>query len=165
MKRNNLFLRQFPKQIKMLIGLFVVILSIGFFTGIRFVDYTTDSQPKGIEENYLGNEENDSAKVMKFKKSEQEILNLTHTHILSMSTIFFLLSGLAYFTKMNSLLKQIIMTEPLLAVLTTFGGIYLLWKGIMWMKYVIMISGLLMTISFLALVILILIEICAKNKS
>ena len=31
------------------------------------------------------------AEVMKFKKSEYEILNILHTHILSISVIFFLL--------------------------------------------------------------------------
>ena len=46
---------QFPKEIKLLITVFIITLSIGFYTSIRFVDDTSNSHPQGIEERYLGN--------------------------------------------------------------------------------------------------------------
>jgi hypothetical protein len=42
------------------------------------------------------------------------------------------------------------MIEPFLSIILTFGGIYLLWSGIAWFKYVIIFSGILMTFSFIS---------------
>ena len=61
----------FPKELKLLITAFIVVLSIGFYTGLLFVSETSSNSPDGIEEQYLGNEEDLDAKVMKFKKNEQ----------------------------------------------------------------------------------------------
>ena len=40
------------------------------------------------------------------------------------------------------------MIEPFVSIVFTFGGIYLLWSGITWFKYIIILSGTLMTFSF-----------------
>ncbi|MFD2432291.1 hypothetical protein ACFSO9_01310 [Mesonia maritima] len=82
-------LHTFPKALKLLIGTFLIVLSVGYFTGLTFVGETTSNSAKGIQENYLGNENDENAEVMKFKKSEREMLTIVHTHILSMSVIFF----------------------------------------------------------------------------
>ncbi|MFN0729499.1 hypothetical protein [Polaribacter gochangensis] len=147
---------QFPKEVKGLIIAFIITLSIGFYAGIRFVDETSNSNPTGIEERYLGNENDEDATVMKFKKSNQEVMTLVHNHILSLSVIFFLLGGIVATTRINKKLKAFLMIEPFVSILCTFGGIYFMWAGILWMKYVIMISGILMTISFTASVFFIL---------
>ena len=137
-----------PKNLKLLIGAFIFVLSIGFFTGLLFVGETSSTNPKGIEEQYLGNEEDEDALIMKFKKSEKEMLTLVHTHVLSMSIIFFLTGLILAITKLNKKLKLCLMIEPFLSVVLTFGGLYFLWKGLLWMKYVVIISGTLMTLSF-----------------
>lgn len=110
--------------------------------------HTTNAKPQGIVENYNGNEENLEAEEMKFKKSEHEMLNILHTHFLSLSVIFFILGLLNYGVPMNKWFRQFLMVEPLISVLLTFGGIYLIWQGIEWMVYLVMFSGFLMTISF-----------------
>ncbi|WP_425235768.1 hypothetical protein [Ulvibacterium sp.] len=140
---------------KLLIGIFLVVLSIGFLSALQFVSITTEASPKGIQENYLGNEEDLEAEEMKFKKNEKQLLNIIHSHILSMGLIFFTLALLVTTTPIKGFFRQFLLFEPLLSVLTTFGGIYFLWKGILWMKYVVMISGGLMTISFVISVIVI----------
>jgi hypothetical protein len=142
-------IHQFPKEIKVLILIFISVLSIGFYGGISFVNNTTSMQPSGIETHYLGNELDEEAEVMKFKKNEREILTLVHGHILSMSVIFFLLALILSTTSINKKLKYFLMIEPFLSILLTFGGIYLLWSGITWFKYIIVISGIFMTLSFL----------------
>lgn len=147
---------QFPKEVKGLIIAFIITLSIGFYAGIRFVDETSNSNPTGIEERYLGNENDEDAMVMKFKKSRGEVMTLVHNHILSLSVIFFLLGGIVATTGINKKLKALLMIEPFVSILCTFGGIYFMWTGILWMKYVIMISGILMTIAFTASVFFIL---------
>ena len=141
-------IHQFPKEIKIVIFMFVLLLSIGFYGGLSFVNNTTSMQPTGVESNYLGNENDEDSNVMKFKKSEREILTIVHNHILSMSVIFFLLSLILSTTSINKKLKCFLMIEPFVSVLLTFGGIYLLWTGILWFKYIIIFSGILMTFSF-----------------
>lgn len=155
----------FPKEIKLLIGAFIIVLSIGFYTGLLFVGETTSSNSNGIEQQYLGNENNENAEVMKFKKSDKEMLTLVHTHILSMSIIFFLLGLLISITNLNRKLKVFLMVEPMASVVLTFGGLYLLWLGFIWMKYIVMFSGFLMTVSFTVSVIIILSQLIQKQKN
>ena len=140
----------FSRQVKMLIGAFLIVLSIGFYGSLRFVNLNTNATPQGIEENYLGNENDEDATVMKFKKSEREILTIIHGHMLSLSVIFLLLGVLVAMTNLSDKWQTYIMLEPFVSILLTFGGIYFLWKGHLWCKYVIVISGILMTLSFLA---------------
>ena len=87
-------LQTFPKYVKLFIASFVVVLSIGYSTGLLFVRQTQSVSPDGIEQNYLGNEDIENVKVMKFEKGAREMLTIIHTHILSMSFIFFFLGGL-----------------------------------------------------------------------
>lgn len=158
----NGLLSSFPKEIKIFIGAFVVILSIGFYTGLLFVSQTSTTSADGLVENYNGNEEDEEAEVMKFKKSEREMLTIVHTHILSMSFIFFLLGGLVWLTKLSKKLKLFLTVEPFLSVVLTFGGIYFLWTGMLWMKYVIIFSGFLMTGTFTVSAILVLYQLTLK---
>lgn len=164
MQLNGLILT-LPKEIKLLIGAFIVVLSIGFYTGLLFVEETSSANPNGIEEQYLGNEDDENAKVMRFKKSDQEMLTLVHNHILSMSIIFFLVGGIVSITKLNKKLKLFLIVEPFLSVVLTFGGLYLLWKEILWMKYIVMISGILMTLTFTLSTIIILKQLLQKRPS
>lgn len=142
-------IHQFPKEIKALILIFVSVLSIGFFGGLSFVKNTTSMRTSEIETHYLGNENDEEAAIMKFKKNEREILTVVHNHILSLSVIFFLLSLILATTSLNKKLKYFLMVEPFVSIVLTFGGIYLLWSGITWFKYIIIISGTFMTLSFL----------------
>jgi hypothetical protein len=148
MEVNGILLK-LPQGIKWFIVSFVLVLSVGFYTGLLFVTQTSTTSPAGIVENYLGNEEIESAEVMKFKKSPREMLTIIHTHILSMSLIFFLLGALVWLTKLPQRLKLFLTIEPFISVVLTFGGIYGLWLGILWLKYIIVFSGILMTATFL----------------
>lgn len=152
---DNYYLTYLPSHIKMLVGTFLIVLSVGYFSGLFFVNSTTQMTDRGIIENYNGNEYDEDASVMKFRKSEHEMINVIHTHILSMSLIFFLLGILIAGAKCPPRLKLILMIEPLLSVLITFGGIYFVWLGVEWMSYAVMISGVLMTTSFLVSIVVI----------
>lgn len=153
----------FPKELRLLIAAFIIVLSIGFYTGLLFVSETSSANPNGIEEQYLGNEEDLDAKVMKFKKNEQQMLTLVHGHILSMSIIFFLTGLILTTTRLNRKLKLALLIEPFISIVLTFGGIYLLWKGILWMKYIVVISGTLMTLTFIASTLIIMIQLFRKK--
>ncbi len=163
MQYNGLLI-SFPKELKIFIAAFVIILSIGFFTGLLFVSETSSTSANGVVENYNGNEDDEAATVMKFKKSEREMLTIVHTHILAMSFIFFLLGGLVWVTKLPKKLKLFLTVEPFLSVLLTFGGIYFLWMGHLWMKYVVIFSGFLMTATFSISAILVLWQLTLRPR-
>jgi len=152
-----------PKELKLLIAAFVVVLSVGFYTGLLFVGETSGVEPNGIEEQYIGNEADEAAQVMKFKKSEREMLSIIHTHILSMSFIFFLLGIILITTNLNKKLKIFLLIEPFASVILTFGGLYLLWMGQSWMRYVVMFSGILMTMTFIMSTSIIFVQLCKKG--
>jgi hypothetical protein len=148
-------LSDLSKELRYLIASFILVLSIGFFSSIIFVNQSNSIHPNGLVEHYNGNESDFEVEVMKFKKSEREILTIIHSHILSMSVIFFIVGLLLCFTPTNIFLKYFLVTEPFVSILLTFGGIYFLWLEILWFKYVVIASGILMTMSFLLSVILI----------
>src|SRR6056300_1443000 len=158
MQFNGLILA-LPKEIKLLIGSFLIVLSFGFFTGLLFVGETSATNPNGIEEQYLGNEGDADAQVMRFKKSGQEMLTLVHNHMLSMSIIFFLVGILVSITQLGKKLKLFLIVEPFLSVILTFGGLYLLWSGVLWMKYIVMLSGVLMTLTYTISVLIVFIQL------
>ncbi|MDV7187467.1 hypothetical protein R3X25_09255 [Lutibacter sp. TH_r2] len=157
-------IHQFPKEIKMLILVFITTLSIGFFGGISFIGNTTSYSTTGIESNYLGNENDENAEVMKFKKSERDILTLVHNHILSLSVIFFLIALILATTSIKKGLKQFLMIEPFVSLVLTFGGIFLMWKGILWFKYVVLFSGILMCACYATAIILIFHQVIFVKK-
>lgn len=164
MQYNGLLLR-LPKEIKSFLAIFVIVLSAGYITGLLFVDQTETTTPSGIEENYLGNEDDPDAAVMKFEKGEREMLTIIHTHILSISFIFFLLGAIMVFTQLPQKLKFFLILEPFFSILVTFGGIYFVWKGVEWMKYVVLISGLLMTVIFITSVLIVLYQLLFKKAT
>ncbi|QOD61219.1 hypothetical protein H9I45_01870 [Polaribacter haliotis] len=156
-------IHQFPREIKLLIIAFICTLSIGFYSGISFVRSTTNANPNGIEQRYLGNEDDENATEMMFKKSEGEIMTTVHSHILSLSAIFFLVAFILSTTSINIKLKLFLMIEPFFSLVFTFGGIYLLWKDIHFMKYVIMASGFLMTATYSVSIFIILKQAISKK--
>jgi len=157
-------LQTFPKYVKLFIASFVVVLSIGYSTGLLFVRQTQSVSPDGIEQNYLGNEDIENVKVMKFEKGGREMLTIIHTHILSMSFIFFFLGGLLAMTSIPKRWKAFLMIEPFFSILITFGGIYFMWMGVIWLKYIVMLSGVLMTLAYFVSAGVVLYE-CFKNKN
>ena len=126
--------------LRVMTACFLVVLSVGFFTGIRFVGETDSTTPDGIIEHYNGNEQDEDVMVMKFKKSAQEMLTIVHTHILSMSMLFFLTGFLLAQTPINERLKLFLIIEPFASILLTFGGLYLIWFGVEWFRYVVIFS-------------------------
>ncbi|TBW28327.1 hypothetical protein [Gramella sp. KN1008] len=163
MNYDGLLLR-LPNEIKYFLAVFILVLSVGYFTGLLFVAQTETTNPDGIEENYLGNEDDPDAEVMKFEKGEREMLTIIHTHVLSMSFIFFLFGGILLITRLPKKLKFFLIIEPFFSIIATFGGIYLVWKGFLWMKYIVMLSGLLMTAIFTAGVLIIFYQIFFKKE-
>ena len=156
-------IHQLPKPAKLLVGFFILTLSFGYFVGLRFVNENTNSTVDGIEEHYLGNEADEEAEVMKFKKAEKEIITTVHNHVISMSLIFLALGSILLITSLPQRLKKFLIIEPFISIILTFGGIWLLWSGVLWFKYIVVFSGILLTITFTIAVVLILLQLLKKN--
>lgn len=156
-------IHELPKLAKLLIGVFIVTLSFGYFVGLRFVQENTNYTTQGIEEQYIGNEGDENAEVMKFKKSEKEIIGMIHNHVISMSFIFLIVGAILLITSLPEKLKKILIIEPFISILLTFGGIWLLWSGVVWFKYIIIISGILLTFTFCVSVLLILQQLLKRS--
>ena len=155
-------LSNLSKDVKLLISTFLIVLTIGFLSGTKFLFYSNTITPIGIEEHYNGNEFSDDQEVMKFKKSEKEILNIVHAHILSMSLIFLAIGYFLTKTDISNPLKNFLIVEPFVSIVLTFGGIYMLWLEISWFTYVIMISGILLHVCYFLAVFLIFKELYKK---
>lgn len=159
------FITRLPRDVRIFCAVFVVVLSIGFYTGLLFVAQTESLTPAGVEANYLGNEEDAQAAVMKFKKSPREMLNIIHTHVLSLTLIFFLLGLFVWGTTLSRGLKQFLTIEPFVSVILTFGGIYLMWLGWTGFRYVVIVSGIAMTLSFVAASIIVIYQLLVTKPS
>ena len=155
-------LSNLSKDLKLLISSFLIVLTIGFLSGTKFLFYSNTTTPMGIEEHYNGNEFSDDQEVMKFKKSEKEILNIVHAHILSMSLIFLVIGYFLTKTDMPKSFRNFLIVEPFVSIILTFGGIYMLWLEISWFTYVIMISGILLHVCYFLAVFLIFKELYKK---
>jgi hypothetical protein len=158
-------IHQLPTPAKLLVGFFIITLSFGYYTGLLFVNENTNANVDGIEEHYLGNEDDENAEIMIFKKAEKEIITTVHNHVISMSIIFLVLGFLVLLTSLPSWLKKILIVEPFISILLTFGGIWLLWSGVLWFKYVVIVSGTLLTVTFSLSVLLVLWQLLKKKSN
>jgi uncharacterized membrane protein len=158
-------IKNLARPVKSFLGVFLVLLSIGYFSGLAFVAQTEGTTPHGIEENYNGNEDQEEPQVLKFKKSSREMLTIFHTHVLSISMIFFITGILLWGTEQSVFRKKLLSIEPFISILVTFGGIYLIWMGFTWISYIVVVSGILMTLSYIAAVIFIFNDLLKKPSS
>lgn len=78
------------------------------------------------------------------------MLTIVHAHVLSIGFIFALLGMLVWGTQISTKWKTFLTIETFCSIIITFGGIYLIWLEYTAMVYVVMISGILMTLSFVA---------------
>lgn len=137
-----------PRGPRLFLACFVGALSIGFYTGLAFVGQTGGTRPAGVETQYLGNEGDQQAEIMVFRKSPREMLTIVHTHVLSMSLIFLLLGVLVWGCRLPAGLKAFLTIEPFASILATFGGIYMVWIGQEGWSYLVVFSGILMMLTF-----------------
>lgn len=153
-----------PKMLKNTLVVFLLTLAFGYLSGVDLLKHTTDFKSKGLEKNVLGNEMDEYADELHFKMSERELHGIIHSHVITLGVLFVMLSLMLYFTSYSQGLKSFLMIEPLVSLIATFGGLWLLWAGVVWMKYIIMVSGTLMHLSFVLIVLLLLRELMFKKK-
>ncbi|MDT8325483.1 MAG: hypothetical protein RRA94_15320 [Bacteroidota bacterium] len=155
-------LNALPRLARHLLAAFLLVVATGYTLGVFFVDHSTDMRPDGIAERYLGTENMgiDPASLspereLQYEKTPAELLNITHTHMISLALVFLAVGGIFLFASgISSLLRATLVLEPFLSIVLTFGGMYLLrYHSPAW-SVLIAVSGTLMTICFYAMVAL-----------
>ena len=157
-------LYQLRKPLRLSIIFFLLALSFGYFSGLNLLNQTTNFNPSGIEQNVIGSEFDENANELFFKMSERELHGIIHSHVISISIILFILTTLFYYSSFTRF-KVFLMLEPFISLIVTFGGLWLLWLGYNWIKYVIMVSGMLMHFSILLIIIIIIKELLLGKYS
>jgi hypothetical protein len=117
--------RSAPPALRTLWRWLTLVQCVGYSTALVFVRETTGMRPVGIADHYRGSESVEGA--MQFPKSFAEMLTITHTHLLSMAVIFTLSGiGLSLCDRVSDRWKRVLCVEPLLALLVSFGAMWLM---------------------------------------
>jgi hypothetical protein len=154
-------LYEFPKKLRLLCLLTVINLTIGVSVGLYYVGYTTQFSSAGTSEHFAGSKISAQFDIPdKYPKPISELLNTTHTHIISMTFIFLIIGGIFFFNSIiTGLLKTILIVEPFVSILITFGGIWLMRFIHSGFSYIVIFSGLLMYLSYFIMVFIICYEL------
>lgn len=151
-------LSNWSPAVKKLIFTFMLVSFIGVVIGGIMIEVTTHLTPEGVVEQYKGISKSkiDTAEELKFPKPIKEMLITTHNHILGLSSLFVIVGFLYLSTGKNSWLQISIAVEPLVSLILTFGGLWVmryLWSPFV---YVVILSGTLMigTYAWMSLVVM-----------
>lgn len=156
-------IHRMPRMVKGFALAILLTLTLGYSVGMRYLYITSDFDTQGVEENYLGNEEDEEAEEMKFKMPEAKLLAVIHSHLISYALIFSIMGALLLISGVSPRLKRILLIEPFIFSILTFGGLYMLWCGATWISPILMISGIILSIGFYLSVILLTLDFM-KNK-
>jgi hypothetical protein len=145
------FWRQVPPLFRALALWATIIQVVGYTTGLVFIHHTTGMTPPGVAEQYRGNDTTAAVSdaAMKFPKSYPEMLNITHTHLLSMAVIF-IVSGLAFALCQRPSLRwrKILVIEPFVALLVSFTSMWLMRYVDARFSWLLTLSSGLMAVTF-----------------
>jgi len=119
--------RDVPEPIRALARWLTIVQIVGYTTALIFVRHTTGMTPTGAALRYRGSDPDASETAMQFSKSFAEMLNITHTHLLSMAAIF-VFSGLALAlcSRPSERWRRVLVVEPFVALLVSFSAMWLM---------------------------------------
>jgi len=116
MKNSTTNLKNLNSELKYALSGFLIIMSLGIFTGLLYINHTTDMSVFGTLEQYTGSEVKEYDIPEKFPKEYESMLLISHQHIVSFAFISFVLGAIFNFnTIINQKLKKFI--ESVLAIL------------------------------------------------
>ena len=157
-------LYEFPDKLKLLCFLTIFNLTIGVGVGLYYIGYTTQYSPSGTSEHFAGSQVSDDFDIPdKYPKPFSELLNTTHTHVISMTFIFIITGGIFFFNSIiTGLIKTFLIVEPFISIIVTFGGIWLVRFIHPGFSYLVILSGILMYLSFFIMASTIFYELSIK---
>ena len=118
---------EIPAPLRRLARWVTVVQLVGYTTSLAFVWHTTGMRPTGVADRYRGVDPSSQGPdaAMQFPKPLEEMLRITHTHLLSMLVIF-LISGatLLLCARVTPRWKRFLVAEPFVAILVSFGALW-----------------------------------------
>jgi hypothetical protein len=162
----NIKLYLIDKQLKILLSVYLIVITIGVSIGLVYLKTTTSMTPKGTVERFNGsNIESDQLDIPEsYPKPVSELLLTTHNHILGLAFIFLSAGFIFYFNSIvNGVFKTVLMVEPLLSVIITFGSIWLIRFVDQAFVYLTFFSSLLMYLGFYTIVLINLFELLFRK--
>jgi len=159
-------LYELPRKLKILCFITVFNLTIGVGVGLYYVGYTTQYSLSGTSEHFAGSKISDDFDIPdKYPKPFTELLNTTHTHVISLTFIFLIIGGIFYFNSIiTGSMKTILIIEPFISIIVTFGGIWLIRFIHPGFSYLVILSGILMYLSFIIMASTIFYELSIKSS-
>lgn len=138
------------KPLKIVLTIYILVTSVGFFLGLAFIRTTSDFKPSTVIEHYKGTSDGlESTGDIKFEKSVKDLLLTTHNHILGLSSVFFITAILFWFTTTwKTSFKVFLMVEPFISLLLTFGGIWIVRFLFEPFVFIVILSGVLMFLAY-----------------
>lgn len=153
-------LRDADASLRIFLTMVLLVITAGYAVGLLFVEHTTALSVRGIEEQFLGNEEAVTEQDIRYAKSAHEMFVFMHNHILSLGVVFFVVGGIFWCSSLVlNRTKTVLMVEPLVAILTTFGGMALVRYVSPVFSWLVLISGLSLAVCYAAMVTLIVREL------
>ena len=142
----NSKLPELEKNTKSIILSYLIVLGIGMTFGLSYVYLTSEMQPSGMVERYLGNNNEWEPKLA---KTLMDLVSHAHDHITMFSIVFLSLSLIFNQTStINGSWKRFLIIEPFFSILITFTGFFALRYITSNFAYIIMLSSGLMYIAF-----------------
>lgn len=143
-------LHTWPRPYKTLVLTFVSVAFVGVVLGAVFIEATTNLTPRGVVEQYkgIGEDRMEEVKELKFPKPFKDMLTTTHNHILGLSSLFVIVGFLYLQLDEQETWRVAVAVEPLLSLVVTFGGLWVmryLWDPFV---YIVILSGTLMVGSY-----------------
>jgi hypothetical protein len=163
----NLKLFLLDKELKTFLAVYLIIVAIGVSIGLIYLSQTTSMTPKGTVERFNGSETKEVELDIpeSYPKPIGELLVSTHNHILGLSFIFFSVGLIFYFNSIiKGMLKTVLMVEPLISSIITFGSIWLIRFVDPAFVYLTFLSSLLMYIGFYIIVFISLYELIFRKR-
>jgi len=123
---------------------------VGYTTSLAFVWHTTGMRGGGIADRYRGVDPFQGGDApMQFPKPMEEMLRITHTHLLSLLVIF-LISGAALLlcARVSPRAKRFLVAEPFVAILVSFTSLWLTRFSDSRFAWILMASSGLMAVTF-----------------
>ncbi|MEO8088960.1 MAG: hypothetical protein ABI703_01535 [Gemmatimonadales bacterium] len=155
-----------PEPIRALARWMTIVQLVGYTTALIFVHHTTGLTPAGAALHYRGSDANAAEDAMQFAKSFAEMLNITHTHLLSMAAIF-VFSGLAFAlcSRPAERWRRILVIEPFVALLVSFSAMWLMRYVDPRFSWLLAASSGLMAITFYLQSFFILLELTPRSPA
>jgi hypothetical protein len=165
---KEIYLYQLSREVRFILSLFLIVLSIGVSVGLIFLFHTTSFSKSATTERLIESTEyieEDFGIDESKSRSTGEILMTTHNHIIGFTLIFFFVGGIFYFNStIQGFWKIFLISEPFVSTFLSFGSMLAVRFWGEYFIYITIISACLIYLSYFIMVVISLYELNLKSR-